>query len=228
MVVVYSVMSYTSPCTGRNSIAKFVETNVPTIKIVEVSSGNEGLSNATSRLVVIIIVRLHSYGNWSEVMRISMSSDNNGILNGRDSYKKIWARSESTLRDCCYPILSVSNTFVRKSCSRGECSTFEIWSILGLLRIISGHWSEGMRISKSNDNNGILNGRDSYKKIWARSESTRRDCYYPVLSVSNAFVRKSCGCGECSMFEMISLFWMRKESLFVFFKAFKYVNVNLN
>ena len=44
--------------------------------------------------------------------------------------------------------------------------------LLGLLRIISGHWSEGMRISKSNDNNGILNGRDSYKKIWARSEST--------------------------------------------------------
>ena len=68
-----------------------------------------------------------------------------------------------------------------------------------------------MRISKSNDNNGILNGRDSYKKIWARSESTLRDCCYPILSVSNAFVRKSCGCGECSMFEM---FWMRKESLF--------------
>ena len=135
MVVVYSVMSYTSPCTGRNSIAKFVETNVPTITIVEESSGNEGLSNATSRLVVIIIVRLHSYGNWSEVMRISMSSDNNGILNGRDSYKKIWARSESTLRDCCYPILSVSNAFVRKSCGCGECSMFEIWSILGLLRI---------------------------------------------------------------------------------------------
>ena len=214
MVVVYSVMSYTSPCTGRNSIAKFVETNVPTITVVEESSRNEGLSNATSRLVVIIIVRLHSYGNWSEVMRISKSSDNNGILNGRDSYKKIWARSESTLRDCCYPILSVSNAFVRKSCGCGECSMFEIWSILGLLRIISGHWSEGMRISKSNDNNGILNGRDSYKKIWARSESTLRDCYYPILSVSNAFVRKSCGCGECSMFEMISLFWMRKESLF--------------
>ena len=38
-------------------------------------------------------------------MRISKSNDNNGILNGRDSYKKIWARSESTLRDCCYPIL---------------------------------------------------------------------------------------------------------------------------
>ena len=117
-------------------------------------------------------------------------------------------------------MLSVSNTFIGKSCSRGECSTFEIWSILGLLRIISGHWSEGMRISKSNDNNGILNGRDSYKKIWARSESTLRDCCYPILSVSNvmsvsnAFVRKSCGCGECSMFEMISLFWMRKESLF--------------
>ena len=141
MVVVYSVMSYTSPCTGRNSIAKFVETNVPTITVVEESSRNEGLSNATSRLVVIIIVRLHSYGNWSEGMRISKSNDNNGILNGRDSYKKIWARSESTLRDCCYPILSVSN----------------------------------------------------------------------VMSVSNAFVRKSCGCGECSMFEM---FWMRKESLF--------------
>ena len=78
--------------------------------------------------------------------------------------------------------------------NNGECSMFEIWSILGLLRIISGHWSEGMRISKSNDNNGILNGRDSYKKIWARSESTLRDCCYPILSVSNAFVRKSCGC----------------------------------
>ena len=103
------------------------------------------------------------------------------------------------------------NIYVRKSCGCGEYSMFEIWSILGLLRIISGHWSEGMRISKSNDNNGILNGRDSYKKIWARSESTLRDCYYPILSVSNAFVRKSCGCGECSMFEM---FWMRKESLF--------------
>ena len=38
-----------------------------------------------------------------------------------------------------------------------------------------------------------------------------RDCCSPILSVSNAFVRKSCGCGECSMFEM---FWMRKESLF--------------
>ena len=205
MVVVYSVMSYTSPCTGRNSIAKFVETNVPTIKIVEESSGNEGLSNATSRLVVIIIVRLHSYGNWSEVMRISKSNDNNGILNGRDSYKKIWARSESTLRDCCYPILSVSNAFVRKSCGCGECSMFEIWSILGLLRIISGHWSEGMRISKSNDNNGIMNGRDSYKKIWARSESTLRDCYYQVLSVSNAFIGKSCSRGECSTFEIWSI-----------------------
>ena len=90
--MVYSVMSYTSPCTGRNSIVSFVETNVPTITIVEESSGNEGLSNATSRLVVIIIVRLHSYGNWSEGMRISKSNDNNGILNGRDSYKKIWAR----------------------------------------------------------------------------------------------------------------------------------------
>ena len=89
MVVVYSVMSYTSPCTGRNSIAKFVETNVPTITVVEESSRNEGLSNATSRLVVIIIVRLHSYGHWSEVMRISKSNNNNGILNGRDSYKKI-------------------------------------------------------------------------------------------------------------------------------------------
>ena len=124
---------------------------------------------------------------------------------------KIRSRTESPLRDCCYLVLSVSNNFIGKSCSSGECSTFEIWSILGLLRIISGHWSEGMRISKSNDNNGILNGRDSYKKIWARSESTLRDCYYPILSVSNAFVRKSCGCGECSMFEM---FWMRKESLF--------------
>ena len=47
-------------CTGRNSIVSFVETNVPTITIVEESSGNEGLSDATSRLVVIIIVRLHS------------------------------------------------------------------------------------------------------------------------------------------------------------------------
>ena len=86
MVVVYSVMSYTSPCTGRNSIAKFVETNVPTIIVVEGSSRNGGLSNATSRLVVIIIVRLHSYGNWSEVMRISKNNDNNGILKWRDSY----------------------------------------------------------------------------------------------------------------------------------------------
>ena len=94
---------------------------------------------------------------------------------------------ESTLRDCCYPILSVSNAFVKGSlvvC--GECSMFEIWSILGLLRIISGHWSEGMRISKSNDNNGILNGRDSYKKIWARSESTLKR-----LLLSD-FVAKQC------------------------------------
>ena len=51
MVVVYSVMSYTTPCIGINSIAKFVETNVPTITIVEESSGIEGLSDATSRLV---------------------------------------------------------------------------------------------------------------------------------------------------------------------------------
>ena len=33
-------------------------------------------------------------------------------------------------------VLSGSNNFSRKSCSRGACSTFEIWSILGLLRII--------------------------------------------------------------------------------------------
>ena len=76
-------------------------------------------------------------------MRISKSNDNNGILNGRDSYKKNMGTVES-LRDCCSPILSVSNAFVRKSCGCGECSMFEIWSILGLLRIISGHWSEGM------------------------------------------------------------------------------------
>ena len=136
MYKIFFIPRYTSPCTGINSIAIFVETNVPTITVVEESSRNEGLSNATSRLVVIIIVRLHSYGNWSEVMRISKSNDNNGILNGRDSYKKIWARSESTLRDCCYLVLSVSNNFIGKSCGRGECNTFEIWSILGLLRII--------------------------------------------------------------------------------------------
>ena len=69
-------------------------------------------------------------------MRIIKSNDNNGILKWRDSYNKIRSRTESPLRDCCYLVLSVSNNFIGKSCSSGECSTFEIWSILGLLRII--------------------------------------------------------------------------------------------
>jgi hypothetical protein len=125
--------------------------------------------------------------------------------NGEIHTKIIRSRTESSLRDCCYPVLVVSNNFSRKSSSCGECSTLEIWSILGLLRIISGNWSEVMRIIKSNDNNGILKWRDSYKKIRSRTESPLRDCCYAVLSGSNNFSRKSCSRGACSTFEIWSI-----------------------
>jgi hypothetical protein len=52
VVVVCGVMSRNPPCPGINSIAKFVETNLPTTTIVEESSGIEGLTDATSRFVV--------------------------------------------------------------------------------------------------------------------------------------------------------------------------------
>jgi hypothetical protein len=52
VVVVCGVMSRKPPCPGINSIASFLEKKAPTAKIVEESSGIEGLSDATSRLVV--------------------------------------------------------------------------------------------------------------------------------------------------------------------------------
>ena len=52
MVVVCGVMSRKPPCPGINSIASFFEKKAPTAKNVEESSGIDGLSDATSRLVV--------------------------------------------------------------------------------------------------------------------------------------------------------------------------------
>ena len=67
-------------------------------------------------------MRLRNYGKWSKVKRIIESNNNKGKLRERDSkQKKLRSRTESSLRDSCYP--SVINDSIKKFRRRGEFCT---------------------------------------------------------------------------------------------------------